>query len=237
MAIKIICHMITTLDSRIVTARWDLPEDFDISAVYENTAAKFNAQGWIVGRTTMSEYADNISEHESSLDKFVSRPDYKGAYRDGQQLAVVFDLKGKLAYDGCVLPTGEHVLAVLSPAVSDAYLATLQEQGISYVFTTDDENTMLSEALYRIQAMYPHVSTLLLEGGGTINGSFLKAGLINEISLIVCPLLDGAASVQNFVNYHGDPDPRPGMGQRLELLEQELFAGGTLYLRYQVCRD
>ena len=206
MSIKIICHMITTADSRIVTSRWDLPADFDISGVYENTAAQFNAQGWIVGRATMSEYADNISEHQP--------------------------------YDGCVLPTGEHVTAVLSSEVSDVYLYELQQQGISYVFADvqDDETAMLKSALDRIQLMFPHVQLLLLEGGGTINGAFLKAGLIDELSLIVCPLLDGAAEVQNFVNYHGPADPRPGAGQRLELLEHELFAGGTLYLRYRIDR-
>lgn len=238
MSIKIICHMITTADSRIVTSRWDLPADFDISGVYENTAAQFNAQGWIVGRATMSEYADNISEHQPSLAQQAERLDFKGAYREGQQLAVVFDLKGKLTYDGCVLPTGEHVTAVLSSEVSDVYLYELQQQGISYVFADvqDDETAMLKSALDRIQLMFPHVQLLLLEGGGTINGAFLKAGLIDELSLIVCPLLDGAAEVQNFVNYHGPADPRPGAGQRLELLEHELFAGGTLYLRYRIDR-
>jgi riboflavin biosynthesis pyrimidine reductase len=33
---------------------------------------------------------------------------------------------------------------------------------------------------------------LLLEGGGKSNGSFLRAGLIDEISLAVCPAVDGA---------------------------------------------
>ena len=31
-----------------------------------------------------------------------------------------------------------------------------------------------------------------LEGGGKSNGSFLRAGLIDEISLAVCPAVDGA---------------------------------------------
>ena len=33
---------------------------------------------------------------------------------------------------------------------------------------------------------------LLLEGGGGTNGAFLRAGLIDELSLILCPAVDGA---------------------------------------------
>lgn len=238
MALKIICHMITTLDSRIVTSRWDLGPEADIGPLYENTAQKFDAQGWIVGRTTMAEYADNIDEHAPALSESKIRQSWRGAYRDGMMLAIVFDLKGKLTYEGCTLPTGEHLVAVLSSAVSDDYLHALQEQGISYVFAGDGEDDeQIGPALASIQELFPHVHTLLLEGGGTINGAFLKSKLIDEISLIVCPLLDGSAKVQNFMDYHGDADPRPGAGQKLELIEKETLAGGVLYLRYAVDRE
>jgi riboflavin biosynthesis pyrimidine reductase len=33
---------------------------------------------------------------------------------------------------------------------------------------------------------------LLVEGGGGANGAFLRAGLIDEISLVICPAIDGA---------------------------------------------
>jgi len=36
---------------------------------------------------------------------------------------------------------------------------------------------------------------LLVEGGGTANGAFLRAGLIDEISLVICPAADGAKGV------------------------------------------
>ena len=35
-------------------------------------------------------------------------------------------------------------------------------------------------------------SASLLEGGGGSNGSFLRAGLIDEISVAICPAVDGA---------------------------------------------
>jgi riboflavin biosynthesis pyrimidine reductase len=33
---------------------------------------------------------------------------------------------------------------------------------------------------------------LLVEGGGGANGTFFRAGLIDEISLVICPAVDGA---------------------------------------------
>jgi riboflavin biosynthesis pyrimidine reductase len=36
------------------------------------------------------------------------------------------------------------------------------------------------------------IERLLLEGGGGSNGAFLRAGLIDEISLAICPAVDGA---------------------------------------------
>ncbi|CAO4141166.1 hypothetical protein PKCBPO_00812 [Methylorubrum thiocyanatum] len=41
------------------------------------------------------------------------------------------------------------------------------------------------------------IETLLLEGGGAINGAFLKAGLIDEISVLIHPAVDGLAGVQS----------------------------------------
>jgi riboflavin biosynthesis pyrimidine reductase len=38
------------------------------------------------------------------------------------------------------------------------------------------------------------VKRLLVEGGGTTNGSFLRAGLIDEIHLVLNPAVDGSPS-------------------------------------------
>jgi riboflavin biosynthesis pyrimidine reductase len=35
---------------------------------------------------------------------------------------------------------------------------------------------------------------LLVEGGGNVNGSLLAAGVVDEISLLVAPAIDGAGA-------------------------------------------
>ena len=121
---KIICHMIASVDGRLYPDRWTPgPENADISTSYESAANSFGAAGWIVGRTTMAEYAASISEKEPAAVRDDGKmPEVFVGDRQGRPLAVVFDPKGKLHYEESGLPTGEHLVAVLSPKVCDAYL-------------------------------------------------------------------------------------------------------------------
>lgn len=132
---KIICHMIASVDGRLYPSRWTPgPEGADITTVYETAASQFNAAGWMVGRTTMAEYADGIVEKEpAALRTDGSVPEPHTGNREGRPIAVVFDPKGKLHYPDSTLPTGEHLVAVLSPEVGDGYLAELRGRGVSYV--------------------------------------------------------------------------------------------------------
>ena len=40
------------------------------------------------------------------------------------------------------------------------------------------------------------IRTLLLEGGGHINGAFLEAGLVDELSLLIAPGVDGRPDIR-----------------------------------------
>ena len=59
---KITCHMITSLDGRLLPERWDDPADGTIDALvdahYEAAAEALDADGWIVGRRTMAAFTD-----------------------------------------------------------------------------------------------------------------------------------------------------------------------------------
>lgn len=231
---KIICHMIASVDGRLYPSRWTPgPEGADITTVYETAASQFNAAGWMVGRTTMAEYADGIVEKEpAALRTDGSVPEPHTGNREGRPIAVVFDPKGKLHYPDSTLPTGEHLVAVLSPEVGDGYLAELRDRGVSYVFEGKGDDafpTALAEIERRFDA-----HTLLLEGGGIINGAFLKAGLIDELSFLVYPAIDGLAGVSSVIGYHGAPGERPAQGQRLEHIATETFPGGVVWLRYSM---
>lgn len=77
------------------------------------------------------------------------------------------------------------------------------------------------------------IRRLLLEGGAGINGSFFAAGLVDELSLLIAPALDGRANHQTFVTF-GDA----GLAGKatLSLKSCETLARGLIHLRYAVVR-
>jgi len=93
------------------------------------------------------------------------------------------------------------------------------------------------------------IRKLLLEGGGHLNGSFLKAGLIDELSVLHMPLADcnmGAPSI--FEDSGGKKDgkgkkdsggKKDSVGKkipvsRLQLLKVKKLEEDVLWLRYKV---
>jgi 5-amino-6-(5-phosphoribosylamino)uracil reductase len=78
---------------------------------------------------------------------------------------------------------------------------------------------------------------LLLEGGGRLDGAFLKAGLIDEINLLVYPGIDGLAGVPSISQYVGQPDEQPAPGKSLLHMSTETLEGGMVWLRYLLERE
>jgi riboflavin biosynthesis pyrimidine reductase len=81
---------------------------------------------------------------------------------------------------------------VLTEQVSDAYLAYLKNLGISYIFG-GKERLDVTVVVEKLKNLFS-IDELILEGGGFLNGSFLNEGLIDELSLVLDPIADGASS-------------------------------------------
>ena len=77
------------------------------------------------------------------------------------------------------------------------------------------------------------ICTLLLEGGGHINGAFLQAGLVDEVSLLMVPGLDGRHDVPAV--FDGViASNHTAIPLKLKSLEQR--DGDALWIRYEVVR-
>jgi riboflavin biosynthesis pyrimidine reductase len=231
----IICHMGTSIDGRLHPSRFTSPAKGISRDVlrghYERAHDQFGADGWIVGRRTMSEMAKGAERTHADAPK-VARTAHIAA-RSGRKLAIGIDASGRVHY-GKDNIGGDHVVAVLGEEVSDAYLTELREDGVSYIFagTKGDD---LPRAMEEIASLLG-VRTLLLEGGGRINGAFLKHKLIDEFSTLIHPAIDGLAGVQSIVDYDGPEGDRPGAGQSLRLTHCETLEGGMVWLRHAVER-
>ena len=231
----IICHMGTSIDGRLHPSRFTSPAQGISRDVlrghYERVHDRFGADGWIVGRMTMGEMAKGAERPVRDAPK-VAREAHIAA-RDGRKLAIGIDPSGRVHY-GKDNIGGDHAVAVLGEQVSDAYLAELREDGVSYVFA-GPRGDDLRRAMEEIASLLG-VKTLLLEGGGRINGAFLKHKLIDEFSTLIHPAVDGVAGTQSIVDYDGPEDDRPGAGQSLRLTHCETLEGGMVWLRHAVER-
>jgi riboflavin biosynthesis pyrimidine reductase len=191
--------------------------------------ASYEPDGWICGRVTMAPFAKRVRSEAEILRQHsgaAARADFvaPGAH---ESFAFAIDPSGRLAWESNDID-GDHVVAILSERVSDDYLAFLRERGVSYLLA-GARDVDLSLALEKIAARFS-VRTLMLEGGGRINGGMLRAGLIDEVSLLVAPIADGRVRTPALFDIDGD-DVTP---RRLALDHVERRADDVLWLRYRV---
>jgi riboflavin biosynthesis pyrimidine reductase len=233
---KIVCHMITSIDGKIHASRWSPladPRAHNGSSTYETIAKKFESQGWLVGRVTMQEM---LKTKPREIEGAPRAPDARSPQthigdRGEGSLAIVVDAKGKLTYEKSHLH-GEHVVAILAEDVGDEYLQHLRDHGVSYTFAGHDGSD-LAQAMTSLRHHFG-VHTLLLEGGSTINGAFLKASLIDEFSVLIYPGIDGLDGVQSMVGYRGPPEEKPAKKIALRLVHVEQLSHGYVWSRYAV---
>ncbi len=224
---RVICHMIASLDGRILTDGWPLSKEG--RAQYEIVHEGYEPGGWICGRVTMEQHfaqglrpdAEIAHEHHGA-----PREDHR-APGGHESFAFAVDASGRLAWETNDIG-GDHVVAILSERVSDEYLAFLRERGVSYLLA-GARDVDLPLALEKIGSGFG-VRTLMLEGGGRINGGMLRAGLIDEVSVLLAPVADGRMGTPALFDVDGgDVTPR-----RLALEAVERRADGVLWLRYRV---
>ncbi|EPX76688.1 dihydrofolate reductase family protein [Salipiger mucosus] len=221
---EIICHMITSLDGRLLTQRWPAAPD-ELLEVYEGTADRLGADGWIVGRNTMADFLP--SGEPQPAEPARERAD-RIAGAPGRPLAICFDRAARLRPENGEIE-GDHLVLVLPETTPEAHVDQLAARGVSVVFGGPD-GMAIAPALARIAAAFG-TWRLLLEGGGQINGAFLAAGVIDQASTLVFPVVDGQGGVAAIYD-HGATIP----ARRLDLLSVETLDCGTVWMRHSLRR-
>ena len=226
---RVVCHMAASLDGRIVVDGWPESVADAVRREYERVHATYKADGWICGRVTMEPFAKRMrSETEVAREHSgtTARQDFS-APGDFETFAFAIDPSGRLAWETNDID-GDHVVAILSQRVSDDYLTFLRARGVSYVLAGKHE-VDLSLAVGKIGSRFG-VKTLMLEGGGRINGGMLAAGLIDEVSVLVAPAVDGRVGTPALFELGDDR----GVSSRLVLEHVEQRGDDVLWLRYRV---
>jgi 2,5-diamino-6-(ribosylamino)-4(3H)-pyrimidinone 5'-phosphate reductase len=223
----IICHMASSVDGKIDgTSLSSVTADGE----YEATGAKLKGDAWICGRTTMQQHFAQRKPFVSASKKPAGpRPVFVA--RRAKSYAISVDTRGKLCWSGGDLD-GDHLICVVSEQAPEDYLDMLRQNGVSYV-VAGKSSVDLRKAVDQLGKHFG-IRTLLLEGGGHINGAFLRAGLVDELSLLVVPGIDGRHEIPAVFDGLSQ-SKRKAVPLRLKSIERR--KRDALWLRYRVVRS
>lgn len=227
---RVICHMLMSIDGKVTGDFLFKPECETATEEYYRINRDYKADAFACGRVTMegsftNKWYPDLSEYEpvcsSELNKDYVAKNLCGFY------AVAFDRRGRLGWQAnCIIDDdpgygGAQIIEVLCEDVDPRYLSYLRKTNISYIFAGKDD-TDISLALSKLNALFG-IGTLLLEGGSEINGAFQKAGVIDELSLVLVPVSASTDSKPLFYESYIE---------NFALKEVKKLENSALYLKY-----
>jgi 2,5-diamino-6-(ribosylamino)-4(3H)-pyrimidinone 5'-phosphate reductase len=220
----VICHMLSSVDGRIdgSVLRAITPGE-----EYEITGAMLKGDAWVCGRTTMQQHFAEDELFVSASNKPAGPQPVHVAQR-AHSYAVSIDTVGKLQWSESDID-GDHHICVVSEQVPEDYLPMLRKKGISYIVTGNTSVDLVQAA--NLLGEHFGIRRLLLEGGGHINGAFLEARLVDEVSLLLVPGIDGRHEIPAVFD-----GVRPAKKEAvpLKLISVEQRKNGVLWMRYKV---
>ena len=221
----------SSVDGRLIDGRWTAPyeaERTDLLKVYAAIGRELNTDAWMFGKNTVRAVFPerfDISGTTISADT----PAVFIGERLSERMFIVADPDGDIRFTSGIL-RGDNILVILGRNVMEEYLAHLREMRISYIIVNDATN--LREGLEVAGSAFG-IRSVSVQGGGILNGALLAGGLIDELSLVVYPGIDGLAGIPSIFEYAGGATDFPAKGQNLELLSIEKREHGVVRLRYE----
>lgn len=232
---KIICHIMSSVDGRLIDSRWTAPykaEHGELLKVYSAIGRELNTDAWMFGKNTLRAafpYKFGIAGHGIIPDT----PTVFVGERRSARMFIVADPEGDIYFTSATV-RGDNILVIVGRNVTEEYLAHLRELGISYVIISDAAR--LREGLETVGRAFG-IRSISVQGGGILNGALLAERLIDELSLVVYPGIDGLSGVPSIFEYMGGATEYPAQGQRLQLLSASQREHGVMWMRYELHKD
>lgn len=230
---KVICHIMGSVDGRVLVERWSKPYGdtpmTDLLKTYSEIGNQLGTDAWTFGKNTITEiFPDRFkSSHGCSSQSDTSI--FKGQ-RLSHRIFISIDPEADIKYTSNCL-RGDNIIAVVGKYASDEYLAFLRDMDISYAVVENISN--LADILEMLNAEFG-ITYISLQGGGVLNGGMLAQGMIDELSYVMYPGIDGTGDSVSIFNYIGSSEGSPMAGQSIKLLSVEQKNGGIVWLRYKI---
>lgn len=231
----VIIHTHVSLDGKIKTV--DSPKFETTSQQYQELALYpekqvFDIKGYLNGRTTTSDNQP-LQELELSDDVEVPEGDFV-ADADADMYYVSIDRRGVIGWTRNYVDYGNrhaHVIEVLSEAASDGYKDFLRQNDISYIIAGEGDSLDDEFVLHKLYDVFG-LDRLMIGGGGVLNWSYLQAGLVDEVSLVVGPFADGDPDNPSlFTAVEGLSEIEP---LSFNLIESKPLEDSAVWLHYSI---
>jgi len=195
---------------------------FDVDmGVYYRIAGTLECQADLVGSGTILA-APEAAEVDDPLEEGPADP-------GSGSMLVIPDSRGAVRCWGMLQRSGywSRFVCMVSGTTPAEHLEYLKRRGVDIIRTGDDR-VDLAEALKELGARHS-ISRVRTDAGGSLDAALLAEGLVDEVSLLVVPVVvspDG-----NTPLVRGALDAVP-----LALVHEERLEGGHVWLRYEVVR-
>lgn len=224
----VICHMLQSIDGKIAGGFFREKQTLELAKIYSNISKDYNGDAIIYGTTTAQEMFSSSKTAPVLNQNPIQKIDY--IYKnDKNKWIVVIDSQGQITFDQSVYQNtrlkDKNLIVILTENISSQYLETLKSLNISYLFTGKEEID-LRLALEKLYDLFS-IKKLLLQGGGITNTYFIKEDLIDELSLVVSPVVSGEEKQPNIFK-----DCHEYIGQTFDLKQSDLLMKSGLYLKY-----
>ena len=221
---RVILHIATSLDGRIMNFPANLELYYGLAATWNPDAILFGSE------TVLAAVRENPSLEVPPEHAEMFTPPEEA--EDTRPLLVIADSRGKVrCWDAIrTWPYMRDLLAFCSSATPKEYLDYLAQRRINAIIAGSDRIDM-REALTELDRQYG-VKTLRVDSGGTLNSVLLKAGVVDEVSVLIHPFLAGGRADPTMF----DPEKAgfPDLQVPLHLIRSEVVGDGLIWARYSL---
>lgn len=219
----IICHMVASIDGRIDCSMVEKISGEE----YYTALEELECPTLLEGRVTMQHYNAAKEEFVPKTDNPVGGVSIFVA-EDSDAYMVSVDTLGRLQWESNNID-GVPLVCIVSEKATEEYLETLRNRQISWIAVGKEriDLAMAMEILYERFG----VKRLGLLGGGHINGGFLEAGLVDEVSLLLAPGIDGRKGETSLFD---GITVRNRVPVQLKLMQVKRLNNDVIWLRYKL---